>query len=135
MEKVNLFMLLFDQVWIMSKIARKCHKNLLALLSLKWVPKSTSKFQFREIRQKCIFTTLVWTTLNEGQNSSKSYKNKCPCLSLKWVPKSIFKTQLWETWQNCIFSTFVWPTLNDGKNSSKSHKNRCLCLSLKSVHT
>ena len=95
-------------------------------LSIKRVPKSTFKTQFWEIRQKWIFSTLVWPTLYEGQNSYKSHKNRWPCLSLKWVPKSTFKTQLWESRQKCIFSNLVWQTLNKGQNSSKSHKI-CVC--------
>ena len=76
---------------------------------------------------------MVWQTLNEGQNSSKSHNNRCPCLSLKWVLKSTLKTQFWESWKKCIVSTLAWATLNEGQNSSKSHKNRCPFLSLKSV--
>ena len=94
----------------MGKNSSKSHKNRCPCLSLKWVPKSTLKFDFREIWQKCIFSTLVWPSLNEGQNSSKSHRNRCPCLSLKWLPKSTFQMQFWEIWQKCIFSTLVWTT-------------------------
>ena len=100
------------------------------LISLK-VPKSTFKTELREIRQKCIFSTLVWSTLIKGQDSSKSHKNRCPCLSLKWVSKSSLNFQFRESRQKWKFSTLVSQTLNAGQNNSKSYKNRCLCLSLK----
>ena len=118
---------------IRFKVSQKSPKNLLALLSIKRVPKSTFKFQFRESQQKCIFSNLVWPTLNEGQNSSKYHKNRCRCLSLKWVSKSTLKFQFREFQQKCIFSTLVWPNFNKGQNSSKSHKNRCHLLSLTCV--
>ena len=51
----------------------KSNKNRCPHLSLKWVSKSTLKFQFRESRQKCIFSALIWPTLNDGKNSSKSH--------------------------------------------------------------
>ena len=92
-----------------------------------------SKLNHWESRQKCIISTLVWPTLNEGQNNSKYHKNRCRCLSLKWIPKSTFKIQFRECWKKFLFSTFVWPTLNKGQNSSNSHKHRCPCLSLKWV--
>ena len=43
----------------------KFHKNRCPCLSVRWVPKTTFKTQFRKSRQKCIFWTLVWPTLNE----------------------------------------------------------------------
>ena len=116
MEKVELFRPSFDQVWLRPKIARKSPKNLLLLLSIKWVPKSTFKFQLWESRQKCIFSTLVWPTLNEVQNNSKYHKIRCPCLSLKWVSKRIYKFQFWETGKRCNFIGLgltkldLWPT-------------------------
>ena len=76
---------------------------------------------------------LVWPTLNEGQNSSKSHKNRCPCLSLKWVSKSTLTFQYGESRQNCIFSTLVWPTLHVGQNTFEYHKNTFPWLSLKWV--
>ena len=96
----------------MVKLVPNFIKNMFQCLSLKWVSKSTLKFQFQESRQKCIVSSLVWQTLNEGQNSSKSCKNRCSCLSLNLVPKSTFKTELWESQQKCIISSLVWPTLN-----------------------
>ena len=53
----------------------KSHKNKWPGLSLKWVSKSTLKFQFRESWKKRIFWTLLWTMLKEGQNSFESHKN------------------------------------------------------------
>ena len=76
---------------------------------------------------------MVWPTLNEGLNSSKSHKNRCPCLSYKWVLKSTFKTQFRESRLKCIFSTLVWLILNGGQNNYRSNKNRFQCLSLKWV--
>ena len=67
---------------------------------LKWVDKSTFKFHFLKSQQKCIFSTFVWPSLNEGQNSSKSHKNRCPCLSLKWVSKSTLKFEFSENGKN-----------------------------------
>ena len=44
----------------------KYHKNRCPCLSLKWVLKSTFKTQFQESREKWIFSTLVWPTLNNS---------------------------------------------------------------------
>ena len=55
------------------------------------VPKSSLKTQYGENWKKCMFSTLVSTTLNMGQNSPKSPKNRCPCFSLKRVSKSNLK--------------------------------------------
>ena len=73
-DKSASFKTWFDQPWKRAKIAPNIIKNRCPCLSLKWVPKSTSKTQFQESRQKCIFSTLFWTILNEDQNSSKSQK-------------------------------------------------------------
>ena len=64
---------------------------------------------------KVYISSLVWLTLNEGQNSSKSHKNRYSCLCLKWLSKSTLKIQFWESKKKCIFSTLVWPTLNEAK--------------------
>ena len=63
----------------------------------------------------CIFSTLVWPTLNEGQNNSKSRKNRWPCLSLKRVSKSTLKFQLRESRQKCIFSSLFDQPLTRAK--------------------
>jgi len=97
----------FDQFWTRAKIAPNIIKIGVHFLSLKCVSKYTIKFLLGESRQKCIFSTLVWPTLNEDQNTSKSHINRCPWLSLKWEPKSTFKTQFWESQQKCIFSMLV----------------------------
>ena len=92
----------------------KSHKNRCPCLSLKWVSKSTLKFQFRESWKKCIFLSLVWTTLNGGQNSSQYHKNRCPCLSLKWIHKSTFKPQFWESKKSAYFQPlFDQPWMRD----------------------
>ena len=85
------------------KIARNVTKVAGYDCLLKWVPKSTFKFQFWKSRQKCIFSTLVWPSLTKGQNSSKSHKNRCQCLYLKWVSKSTLKLEFWEIGNNAIF--------------------------------
>ena len=74
-----------------SSIARNVVKVSLYACLLKWVHKSTFKFHFLKSQQKCMFSTLVLPSSNEGQNSSKYHKNRCPCLSLKWVSKSTSK--------------------------------------------
>ena len=107
-----------------SKIALNLIKICVLGLSLKWVPKSIFQTKFWESWEKCIFSTLVWPTFNEGQNNCKSHKNRSPCLSLKWVSKSTLKFQFRESQQKCIFLNLVWPTLNEGQHSSKFHKNR-----------
>ena len=76
-----------------SEISRNITKVSVYACLLKWVPKSTFTFHFWKSQQKCIFSTFVWPSLNEGQNSSKSHKNRCPCLSLKWVSKSTSKLE------------------------------------------
>ena len=112
----------------------KSHKNRCPCLSLKWVSKSTLKFQYRESRKNCIFSTLVWPTLNDAQNSSKSHINRFPCLSLKWVLKSTSKTKFRETWQklNDFQPCFDQPRTR-AKITPNLIKNRCPCLSLKWV--
>ena len=99
---------IFNLVWPTlneGKDKSKSHKNRCPCLFVKWVSKSTLKFEYRESRQNCLFSTLVWPALNKGQNSFKSHKNRCPCLSLKWVSKSTLKFQFREIRQKCIFST------------------------------
>ena len=86
-----------------SEIARNVAKVSVYAYLLKWVPKSTFKFHFWKSQQKCIFSTFVWPSLNEGQNSSKSHKNRCPCLSLKWVSKSTLKFEISENGKNGTF--------------------------------
>ena len=100
------------------KIARNVTKVGVYAVLLKWVPKSTFKFQFWKSRQKCIFSTLVWPSLIKGQNRSKSHS---------------FKFQFQESQEKCISLNLVWPTLIKDQNSTKSHKNRCQCLYLKWV--
>ena len=133
-DKSAYFQTLFDQSWTRAKIARNLIKIGGPWLSLKWVPKSTFKTQFWESWQKCIVSTLVWQTLNEGQNRFKYHKNRCPSVSIIRVSKSTLRFWFLESQQKCVFSTFVWPTLNEDLNSSKSHKNRCPRLSLKWVY-
>ena len=70
---------------------------------LKWVPKSTFKFQFLKSQKKCIFSTLVWPSLVKGQNSSKYHRNRCQFLYLKWVSKSTLKFEFWEIRNNATF--------------------------------
>ena len=84
-----------------SEIAQNIAKVSVYTCLLKWVPKSTFKFHFWKSPQKCIFSTFVWPSLNEGQNSSKSHKNRCPCLSLKWVSKIYFKIWIFRQWKKC----------------------------------
>ena len=86
-----------------SEIAQNVAKVSVYACLLKWVPKSTFKFHFWNSPQKCIFSTFVWPSLNEGQNSSKSHKNWCPCLSLKWVSKSTLKFEFLENRKNAMF--------------------------------
>ena len=85
------------------KIDRNVMKVGVYAYLLKWVPKSTFKFQFWKSGQKCILSTFVWQSLNEGQNSSKSHENRCRCLYLKWVYKSTFKFEFWEIEKNATF--------------------------------
>ena len=83
-----------------SEIAWNVAKVSVYACLFKWVPKSTFKFHFWKSQQMCIFSTFVWPSLNEGQNSSKSHKNRCPCLSLKWVSKSTLKFEFLENEKN-----------------------------------
>ena len=86
-----------------SEIAQNIAKVSVYACLLKWVPKSTFTFHFWKSQQKCIFSTFVWPSLNEGQTSSISYKNRCPCLSLKWVSKSTLKFEFLENGKNATF--------------------------------
>ena len=47
--------------------------------------------------------SLIWETLNEDQNSSKSLEGLYAWLSLEWVPKLYFKNQLGESQKNIIY--------------------------------
>ena len=56
---------------------------------IKWVSKSTFKFDFQEIGKKCNLFGLGLTKFDQGPNSSKSPKSVYVWLSLKWVPNSL----------------------------------------------
>ena len=86
-----------------SEIAQNVAKVSVYACLLKWVPKSTFKFHFWKSQQKCIFSTFVWPSLNEGQNSSIYHKNRCPFLSLKWISKSTLKFKFWEFGKTATF--------------------------------
>ena len=86
-----------------SEIDRNVTKVSMYYCLLKWVPKSTFKFQLWKSRQNCIFSTLVRQSLIKGQNSSKYHINRCPCLSLKWVSKSTLKFDFSENGKNATF--------------------------------
>ena len=93
-----------------SEIAQNVAKVGLNASLLKYLPKSTFKFQFWKSRQKYIFANLVWSSLNDGQNSFTKFgvkggENNSKC------HKSWSARLLWNghpnLWSNFISKKFV----------------------------
>ena len=66
---------------------------------LKWVSKSTFKFDFLEIGKKC---DLLGLGLTKVQNSSKSLESVYAWLSLKWESRFSFRFHLQESRKSSI---------------------------------
>ena len=101
-DKSAYFQPWFDQAWMTTNITPNITKiGVHAYLSNGYLIHFQNKIPRKST--KCIFSTLVWPALNEGQNVSKSHKIRCPCLSLKWVPKNTLKFEFWDIEKNATF--------------------------------